>query len=177
MPLRRPLVAAAAAVLLVLPACGSDNKVGDESLLDFKEQAENNLNTTTTEAAAAAASTTAPPTTATGQQNAKAGVTATTSAPVTTAVVAAIDININSDEGDTTQFDPSDARVFRGQLVKWVNKDSQPRSVESDDGKTFRSPTIAPGQSWTWKAEAVGDFNYHDGTRPYAVAKLEVVPR
>ncbi len=40
-------------------ACGSDNKVGDKSLLDFKEQANNRLGETTTTTAAATTTTAA----------------------------------------------------------------------------------------------------------------------
>ena len=75
------------------------------------------------------------------------------------------------------QFAPKDATVKVGQTVKWVNQDTQARSVVSDDGRSFSSPAIAPGASWTYQANTPGTFAYHDGTRPYAVATLEVVHR
>ncbi|HKN92344.1 MAG TPA: hypothetical protein VJ622_18935 [Acidimicrobiia bacterium] len=43
----------AVVALLALAACGSDNKVGNKALLDFKEQANNRLGETTTTTAPA----------------------------------------------------------------------------------------------------------------------------
>lgn len=173
----RPTAAVAALVgvlLLVGTACGESKGVGDESLLDFEERraAERLGETTTT---AAAPSTTAAP--------GKVGIggpstTATTRPPQTTTTTVRIgmDIAINADKSNSTHFDPLSARVVVGTIVRWTNKDTQPRSVEADDG-SFASPTLAPGQSWTYRTTTVGKLNYHDGTRPYAVASLEVVAR
>src|SRR5438105_4752753 len=66
---RRTMIFLLAGLALVTSgACGSDNKVGDQSLLNFKEQANNRLGETTT--------TTAPPTTTTAK-----GVVTTTTKP------------------------------------------------------------------------------------------------
>jgi plastocyanin len=79
-------------------------------------------------------------------------------------------------QGDTqgSQFEPRLGQVRTGTTVKWVNVDSQARSVEADNG-AFRSPSIPPGGSYELRAPAPGTYNYHDGTRPYAVAQLQVV--
>lgn len=83
-------------------------------------------------------------------------------------------IKIQSDNAPGgSQFEPRLARVQRGAVVRWQNTDSKPRSVEADNG-AFRSPSIPPGGSWDYNATAPGSFNYHDGTRPYAVGSLEV---
>lgn len=177
---RRPLSLIVMALALVLPACGSDNKVGDESLLDFKEQVnDQRLGATTT--------TVAPSTTAPADANQKAGIqtnTTTTTAPATTsqppttqAPVQYAEISINSDSASTSQFDPSHLQVFQGTRVRWTNKDSVPHSVESDDAKSFASGPIPPGGTYVLKTTAIGEFNYHDGSRPYAVASLEVLAR
>ena len=50
---RQGTVVLALAALLLAGACGSDNKVGDESILNFEEQVNEGLGATTT--------TTAPP--------------------------------------------------------------------------------------------------------------------
>lgn len=185
--MRRHTIAALLLVAsLVLAACGGDNKVGDEKILDFKEQTQQRLGETTTTAAptettaapvaapggkAGLGATTVPPTTA---------APATTAAPVTTTTTerkqAVFEIRINGDSAGAAQFDPSAARVFVGTQVRFTNADVEPRSVEADNG-TFQSPSIAPGDSWTYNATTAGRFNYHDGTRPYAVASLEVLPR
>lgn len=170
---RLRIAVALVAVALLAAGCGKSNKVGDDSLVNFKDQANARLGSTTT--------TTAPPatTSTTAAQN-KAGIqnttTTTAKATTTTAVQAAIEITINGDQAGSGQFDPPVARVSLNSTVKWTNRDTVPRSVEADTGK-FVSPSIPPGQSWTYKATAAGKFNYHDGTRPYAVASLEVVAR
>jgi hypothetical protein len=33
---------------------------------------------------------------------------------------------------------------------------------------------IPPGGTFDFKATTAGSYNYHDGTRPYAVAQLQV---
>jgi plastocyanin len=103
----------------------------------------------------------------------------TTTLPTTTTVEqVAILISINGDSGGatTTQFDPSAARVFVGSLVEWVNHDKVARSVVADN-HVFGSAMLAPGATFSYRAVTVGTFNYHDGTRPYAVGSLEVIAR
>jgi plastocyanin len=168
--MRRTIWVLTAAVLLGA-GCGSDNKVGDESLLNFQDQAQQRLGAATT--------TTTPPTTAAGAGG-QLGVGAT--APTTRAVAttapqqATLPIDINGDNSSTTQFDPPAARVFKGTIVTWTNRDSVARSVEADNG-AFRSPSIPPGGTYNWTATVAGAINYHDGTRPYAVGSIEVVNR
>lgn len=173
------------AAVLLFAACGEDNKVGEGVDLGIKNEVEQ-------ERLGARTTTTAPPQTTAPAAQQKASVGATTAPPTTqpptTAPPAtappptaapervAIEISINGDNSGTTQFEPSQTRVFVGSLVKWTNKDSVARSVEADDG-TFKSGSLEPGQSFTYRAEKVGRFNYTDGTRPYAVGALEVIAR
>jgi plastocyanin len=183
--MHRRTTAIAVLALLALVACGDKSKVGDQSLLNFKDKAnQERLGQTTTTAAATA-------TTVAGQ---KASIGASTTTSTTNAAAAAaqrqaqqqaqqqaiqaatIQVAINGD-GQGYQFDPSAVRVYKGSFVKWVNHDTVARSVESDDGKSFVSPSIPPGGSWTYTASTPGQFAYHDGTRPYAVATLEVINR
>lgn len=168
---RRALTIVVAAV--ALGACGSDRSVGEGVDLNVANEAER--------AAFGASTTTAPPR-APGPDEGRAAIedTTTTAPPTTTTTEAprqvALTIAINSDTSPSTQFDPSSARVFEGSLVEWVNRDSLPRSVVADDG-SFRSGSIAPGGTYRFEATQVGSFSYSDGTRPYAVGVLEVVPR
>lgn len=154
--------------------CGSNNKVGNKSLVNFKDQTQQRLGATTS--TVANTNTTAA---GSGGHLGLGGATTTTAAPrVTTTVPSqqSFEVDINGDNSGTTQFDPSAARVYAGTTVKFVNKDSVARSVEADSG-AFNSGPIAPGGTWNYKASAVGQFNYHDGTRPYAVGSLEVVAK
>lgn len=73
-------------------------------------------------------------------------------------------------------FDPSLIRVFEGSIVKFTNNDSAARSVRADTGE-FDSGDITPGKSWFYTANIVGRFGISDGTRPYVVGTLEVLPK
>ncbi len=167
-----------ALLALTLAACGDSSKVGDESLLDFKEEVDQerlgDRSTTTTAAPA--------PDEDVGGGG-KAGIqqaTTTTAPPATTTTekqVTTIEVTINGDNSGTTQFSPSLVRVFVGTVIQWTNVDKVERSVESDDGQAFASPMIPPGGVYEYTATAPGEFNYHDGTRPYAVGRVEVLAR
>ena len=175
---RRFAVALVAGCLLATGACGSKTKVGDRSLLNFKDKSEQELGATTTTTAPpaaqagskAAVAVTAPPSTQ------RVSATPTTSRPTATTArpAASVSISINSDNA-ASAFDPSQVTAKVGTTVTWVNHDTVPRSVAADDGKSFSSPPIPPGGSWSYAASRAGTFNYHDGTRPYAVASLEIV--
>jgi plastocyanin len=132
---------------------------------------------TTTAPSAAPSPPTTTTTKATAAAGARAGAATTTIAaarPTTTAPAQAAVFVIRI-QGDSAggQFQPSQAGVTRGTTVRWTNADSSPRSVEADDG-SFTSPELAPGASFDLVATTAGKFPYHDGTRPYAVATLQV---
>lgn len=169
------LVALLAIFVLTAAACGDKSKVGDESLLNFKDQVNQDLGATTTTLA----------TTTTTVAGGKAGVgqtsTTSTTAKKTATTQTTVDksfiITINGDKsGAASQFDPSQASVYVGQVIKWVNKDSVPRSVVARDG-LFRSPDIPPGGEFLYQANKAGEFPYQDGTRPYANGYLRVVAK
>ena len=152
------------AVLLLAAACGSKKDVGNDSLLkgtDGKTAATRLGETTTTTAAPGAPSTTTttPPVTA---------------PPTTQKAAPAVEVSIGSDTTAGGQFQPRVVQVQAGATVRFVNKDSVARSVVSDDG-VFDSGSIAPGATWDWVAQGAGQYNYSDGTRPYAVGTIDVV--
>ena len=169
---RRPLrllIFATAIVALLLAGCSEDNQVGSRELTDFEQKQQGRLGSTTTAAAA-------PTTTAAAQQPGEQ-TTTTRAAPATTAKPATkgYEIKIQSDQS-STQFEPRVAQVFTGTPVTWTNTDSVPRSVEFAD-QSYVSGPIAPGASATFTANRAGEFNYSDGTRPYAVGTLRVQAR
>ncbi|MGH9011793.1 MAG: hypothetical protein ACRDYF_18390 [Acidimicrobiia bacterium] len=172
--------------LVTSAACGSDNKVGDESLLNFKEQANNRLGETTT--------TTAAPTTTTAQgvvtptTKPKAGGAATsttvkagTAATVTTATTAPAavqtirEIYIYGDDA-AQPLDPQIQTAYTGSIIRFINKDTVERAVRADSGQ-FASPMIKPGGSWDYTANTVGTFAYGDDTRPYVKGELRVAKK
>ena len=185
---RRAMVLLLAGLALVTSAaCGSDNKVGDESLLNFKEQAGNRLGETTT--------TTAAPTTTTAQgvvttttkpkaggaaatsTTVKAGTaaTATTATTAPAAVQTIREIYIYGDDA-AQPLDPQIQTAYTGSIIRWINKDTVERAVRADSGQ-FASPVIKPGGSWDYTANTVGTFAYGDDTRPYVKGELRVAKK
>ena len=139
-------------------ACGSDNNVGNKALRDIKEQANNRLGETTTTTAKAGNGATA---------------TTATTAPKATQTVREIEI-LGGAAGE--QFEPITQTAYVGSVIRWINKDSVPRSVKADSGQ-FASPMIAPGASWDYAAGTVGVFDYSDDTRPYVKGQLQVLAK
>jgi cell wall-associated NlpC family hydrolase len=189
---RRILVLLLTALALVaLAGCGSDNKVGNKALLDFKQQANSRLGETTTTVAAPSSATTAAAdrsaaTTTTRPKASVAAATTSTTArsaaaptatTATTAAVAAqtireVDIYGDNDPGHDA-LDPKVQTAYVGSVIRWVNKDTVPRSVRADSGQ-FASPVIQPGGHWDYTAGTVGVFSYSDDTRPYVTGEVRV---
>jgi hypothetical protein len=175
------------ALALAGAACGSDNKVGDESLLNFKEQANNRLGETTTTTAAATTTTAAGAVTTTTKKagagggatttTAKAGAaaTATTATTAPAAVQTIREIYIYGDDA-ATPLDPQIQTAYTGSVIRWINKDTVERQVRADSGQ-FASPMIKPGGSWDYTAGTVGTFAYGDETRPYVKGELRVAKK
>ncbi|HUF33187.1 MAG TPA: hypothetical protein VMN58_08285 [Acidimicrobiales bacterium] len=180
MTIGRRLAAALIAAAVLLAACGGDTSVGSDELRSFEEQeaGEGRLGETTTTAvdlgsgplSEEATPDTAPPETAPPATTAPPPPPPPTTAPVDNA---AITIAIRSDDF-SPQFNPSVARVFAGSVVRWVNEDSEVRSVNAGDG-SFASGDIAPGGTFERRFDQPGIFDYRDGTRPYVTARLEVL--
>lgn len=164
----RKLHIAAFCLLVLFAACGGDTSVGED--IDTRKIGSSPGAARLGESE----KTPAPKATQRPVQAARA-----TARPKATAAPArnagpAIVIKIQSDTAaGGSQFEPRVARVQRGATVRWQNVDAKPRSVEADNG-AFRSPTIPPGGTWDYVASTPGQFNYHDGTRPYAVGTLQV---
>lgn len=172
-------------------ACGSDNKVGDKALLDFKDQAQTRLGETTTTTAAPTTTTAKGAVTTTTKPKAGAaagaGAGATTTTvkartaqaappPTTPAAVESIrEIQIYGDDAELA-LDPQIQTAYTGSVIRWVNKDSVPRAVRADSGQ-FASPMIQPGASWDYTAATVGTFAYADDTRPYVKGELRVAKK
>jgi plastocyanin len=183
MKTRRTRAFALVAVLTVLLAgCSGEEQVGSDELLDFEEQSEG-----ARLGERKVASEKAPAGTAKPARKRKHAAPAPSPKPARavqpspeekkdTGPDIALEIKITGDQSGTSQFDPSAARIFDGTCARWKNTDSAARSVEADDD-SFRSGMIKPGKTWTWCPKSTGTFNYHDGTRPYAVAYIEVVKR
>jgi plastocyanin len=169
-------VAAFLLVVFVGAACSNGSKVG--SGVDTTKHTGGNLSlgqdTTTSQATRFTIPVpTAPPTTHVRVTTAP---TTPPTAPTTAAPGTYQVITINSDNASFTQFSPARVSVYVGTPVHWQNHDTKPRSVVDSNG-AFRSPLIPSGGEWVYSPAAAGDFNYVDGTRPYAVGELLVLAR
>ena len=170
--------------LFASAACKSDNKVGNRSLLDFKDQAQTRLGETTTTTAAATTTTAKGAVTSTTKATAKAGgattttvrsgaaptATTRTTAPKAAQTVREIDIY---DDDAAEPLDPQVQTAYIGSIIRWVNKGKTARVIKADSGQ-FSSPSIAPGGSWDYTAGTAGIFAYSDDTRPYVHGELRV---
>lgn len=170
--IRRPLAALVTLLLLSLltAACANTEQVGSKDNLNFEEQQANRLGegSSTTEApATTAAPTTAPPARA-APTTAKPS---TTQPPRQAAPSFTIEI-VASGQG----YDPFAFSVKQGTKLVVVNKDSAARTFTSDEKGAFDSGPIPPGGSFSYIADKLGKFNFHDETRPFAVGQMEVTP-
>ena len=182
--MKRAILIVAVLALFTGAACKSDNKVGNKSLLDFKDQAQNRLGETTTTTAAATTTTAGgvvtsttkatvragAATTTTGRSGAAPTATTATTAPRATQAVREIDIY---DDDAAAPLDPQIQTAYVGSVIRWVNKGKTARVIKADSGQ-FASPTIAPGGSWDYAAGTAGIFAYSDDTRPYVHGELRV---
>jgi len=72
-------------------------------------------------------------------------------------------------------FVPASTAVAAGTRITWTNTDSMPHSVTANDQR-FDSGAIAPGQSFTWTADAAGTIAYHCIFHPSMTGTLAVQP-
>jgi plastocyanin len=64
----------------------------------------------------------------------------------------------------TNGFEPAQVSVGAGDEVTWKNTDTARRQLVADGG-AFSSPSLAPGESWTFRFPSAGTFTYHDGLK------------
>lgn len=69
---------------------------------------------------------------------------------------------------DQHMFMPATLTIHPGDKVTWINKDTDPHTVTSDDhGKTFNSNVLDAGQSWSLTFSKTGTFGYYCTVHPY----------
>ena len=165
MRMRMRTLFAALAALTALAACGG-NSVGSSGMFDYTPKPPGSFAFEHSPSPAAAA--------ALGSHG-----PTTAPKPAPSAQAPVFQIGIFADTSTTPGFYPAAANIYKGTVIVFTNKDSKPRSVASDPGDpgSFTSPIIPPGGTWSYTATALGKFNYHDGTRPYAVAYFQVQNR
>lgn len=93
--------------------------------------------------------------------------TVATSTPVPNVVMATVDIK-------NFAFSPATLTVKVGTRVTWTNNDTVSHTVTSDTGSLLSSPTIAPGQTFSFTFNNVGTTNYHCAIHPMMKGKVIV---
>lgn len=63
-------------------------------------------------------------------------------------------------------FNPSALTVKVGTKVTWVNNDSAPHTITSDSDNLLNSPTLSPGQSFSFIFSNTVAENYHCAIHP-----------
>lgn len=167
MRILRPLLVGVVAAV-ILAGCG-DKTVGQQLFNGFKDR-------TPTPAPATAAATAKPVAVTVHTPTPVVHTAAPTAPPRPTPTPIHFPIAIQGDNSNNPAFNPPVVRVYVGSLVVFTNTDTVPRSVVADNG-AFNSGLIAPGKSWSYTTTTAGNFDYHDGTRPYAVASLQVLAK
>jgi plastocyanin len=70
-------------------------------------------------------------------------------------------------------YDPANLSITSGLTVTWINEDSVPHTVTSDDG-VWDSGAIAPGGTFSHTFEQAGTYAYHCTIHPNMKATVEV---
>lgn len=71
-------------------------------------------------------------------------------------------------------FNPSTTIIKVGSKVTWTNNDNVPHTITSDSGSLLRSPTLAPGQSFSFTFTKAGSENYHCSIHPSMTGQVAV---
>jgi plastocyanin len=72
------------------------------------------------------------------------------------------------------KFSPATITVAGGARVSVTNRDSEAHTVTADDGRSFDSGDVAPGDSATIGAPQAGTYPYHCTIHPFMTGKLVV---
>jgi DNA-binding beta-propeller fold protein YncE len=73
------------------------------------------------------------------------------------------------------QITPHALAVKTGATVRWINQDTVPHTLTSDDG-TIISPALNPGQSFSWIAAADGNYHVYSVGHPATEGAVIVSP-
>ncbi len=85
----------------------------------------------------------------------------------------ALNLSAQSIVIENMQFNSSDVTVSLGRKILWINKDLVPHTVTADN-KSFNSPVILPGKSWTFKPLKKGSVSYSCSLHPVMHGKFTV---
>jgi plastocyanin len=58
-------------------------------------------------------------------------------------------------------FKPANITIKRGTKVRWINKDSTTHTATANNGRSFDSGRLSPGESYTHTFKSAGKKPYH----------------
>ena len=71
-------------------------------------------------------------------------------------------------------FKPAHITIKRGTKVRWINKDSTAHTATANNGRSFDSGRLGPGQSYTHTFKRAGKKPYHCEIHPDMRASVVV---
>ena len=71
-------------------------------------------------------------------------------------------------------FNPANITIKRGTKVRWINKDSTAHTATANNGKSFDSGRLGPGQRYTHIFKSTGKKRYHCNIHPDMRASVVV---
>lgn len=89
------------------------------------------------------------------------------------------DATVQMTEGSPTDintwaFTPADVTISAGQSITWTNTGSQAHSATADNGSTFDTGLVPPGESKTVTFTTPGTYTYHCTPHPWMKASITV---
>jgi plastocyanin len=72
------------------------------------------------------------------------------------------------------RFKPAHITIKRGTKVRWINKDSTAHTATANNGRSFDSGRLGPGQRYTHTFKSVGKKSYHCKIHPDMRASVVV---
>jgi plastocyanin len=73
-------------------------------------------------------------------------------------------------------FGPKEVTVEAGTTVTWTNRDPEPHTVVSKDGK-FRSAALDTGDGFSFTFTVPGHYEYFCSLHPHMVGVVDVTPK
>jgi plastocyanin len=75
---------------------------------------------------------------------------------------------------DNFMFMPAKVAAHPGDVILFVNKDTDPHTASALDGKSFESGPINPGDQWSFTVKAAGTYRYRCDIHPDMLGEIDV---
>ena len=72
------------------------------------------------------------------------------------------------------RFKPAHITIKRGTRVRWINKDSTAHTATANNGSSFDSGRLGPGQSYSHTFKTAGKKRYHCEIHPFMRGSVAV---